>query len=119
MLQGDGLAPGCITYDPEEHNSGWLRSRDESERILPHLVQQDLAKTRRRLFSSPLFFGRSTFKYGDRRVCLFCSSRSPAQNANLTAAEMGLITTNVCGYSDRGIDRYLGIDGLMNPRFIC
>jgi SagB-type dehydrogenase family enzyme len=109
----DGLAPGLYHYDPEEHNLDVLRQQDESERILPHLVQQDLAKNAAAVIFITAVFGRSTFKYGDRgyRFILFEAGHL-AQNANLTAAEMGLITTNVGGYSDRGIDRYLGIDGL-------
>jgi len=109
----DGLDAGLYHYDPEDHALDVLRPRDESERILPLLVQKDLAKDAAAVIFIIAVFGRTTFKYGDRgyRFVLFEAGHL-AQNANLTAREMGLITTNIGGYADRGVDRYLGLDGI-------
>ncbi len=109
----DGLAPGLYHYDPEDHLFDVLRPRDESDLIIPHFIQQDLAMGAAAYVFISAVFARSTFKYGDRgyRFILFEAGHL-AQNATLTAQEMGLATTNVGGYSDRAIDRYLGVDGL-------
>ena len=40
------------------------------------------------------------------------SHGASAQNANLAAQGMGLATTNIGGYADRLVDRYLDLDGL-------
>jgi SagB-type dehydrogenase family enzyme len=81
--------------------------------IIPHFIQKDLAMSAAAYVFISAVFARSTFKYGDRgyRFILFEAGHL-AQNATLTAQEMGLATTNVGGYSDRAIDRYLGVDGL-------
>jgi SagB-type dehydrogenase family enzyme len=109
----DGLAPGLYHYDPEEHNLDILRQSDESESIMPHLVQPELARNASVVIFITAVFGRTTFKYGDRGYrFVLLEAGHLAQNANLTASEMGLITANIGGYADRGVDRYLGLDGL-------
>ncbi|SPF36844.1 McbC-like oxidoreductase [Candidatus Sulfopaludibacter sp. SbA4] len=109
----DGLAPGLYHYDPEDHNLDVLRDRDESDRILPLFVQQDLARNAAAILFIAAVFGRTVFKYGDRGYrFVLLEAGHLAQNANLTAREMGLTTTNIGGYADRGVDRYLGLDGL-------
>jgi SagB-type dehydrogenase family enzyme len=109
----EGIAPGLYHYDPEDHVFDVLRPRDESELIIPHFIQQDLAQDAAAYIFVSAVFVRSTFKYGDRgyRFILFEAGHL-AQNATLTAQEMGLATTNIGGYSDRAVDRYLGFDGL-------
>jgi SagB-type dehydrogenase family enzyme len=109
----DGLAAGLYHYDMEEQSLDVIRQGDESARISACLVQGDLAKSAALiLFISAIFF-RSTFKYGDRGYrFVLLEAGHLAQNANLTAQEMGLVTANIGGYADRDIDRYLGFDGL-------
>jgi SagB-type dehydrogenase family enzyme len=109
----EGLAPGLYHYDPEDHAFDVLRERDESELIIPHFVQQDLAQGAAAYIFISAVFVRSTFKYGDRGYrFILLEAGHLAQNATLTAQEMGLATANVGGYADRAIDRYLGLDGL-------
>jgi len=112
----DGLVLVCITIDSEEHIWMCCGSRMKSERILRTWSSRTCEERRRRLFSSPLF-RRSTFKVWDRgyRFILFEAGHL-AQIANLTAAEKGLITTNVGGIPIAGLNRYLGIDGLNEIR---
>lgn len=109
----EGLEPGLYHYDPEDHVFDVLRPQDESEFIIPHIVQQDLAESAAAYIFLSAVFARSTFKYGDRgyRFILFEAGHL-SQNATLTAQEMGLATTNIGGYADRAIDRYMGFDGL-------
>ena len=109
----DDLAPGLYHYDPEDHALDVLRPGDESELIIPHFIQQDLAIGAAVYIFISAVFARSTFKYGDRgyRFILFEAGHL-AQNATLTAQEMGLATTNIGGFADRAMDRYLGLDGL-------
>ena len=109
----DGLEPGLYHYDPEDHELDVLRRGDESLTITRSLVQPDLALDSAAIvFVSAVFF-RSTFKYGDRgyRFALLEAGHL-AQNAILTATELGLATAPIGGYMDREIDDYLGIDGL-------
>jgi SagB-type dehydrogenase family enzyme len=109
----DGLAAGLYHYDPEDHMLDVLRPQDESERIFPLFVQQDLARNAAAIFFIVAVFARSTFKYGDRGYrFVLLEAGHLAQNANLTAREMGLATTNIGGFADRAVDRYLGLDGL-------
>jgi SagB-type dehydrogenase family enzyme len=109
----DGLAPGLYHYDPEDHVFDVLRPQDESDLIIPHFVQKDIAQGAAAYIFISAIFARSTFKYGDRGYrFILLEAGHLAQNATLTAQEMGLATTNVGGYNDRKIDRYLGFDGL-------
>lgn len=109
----DGLAAGLYHYDPEDHTLDVLRQQDESEKIIPLFVQQDLAKDAAAIFFIVAVFARSTFKYGDRGYrFVLLEAGHLAQNANLTAREMGLVTANIGGFADRSVDRYLGLDGL-------
>jgi SagB-type dehydrogenase family enzyme len=109
----EGIAPGLYHYDPEDHVFDVLRARDESDLIIPHLVQQDLARGAAAYVFLSAVFARSTFKYGDRGYrFILLEAGHLAQNAILTAQEMGLATVNVGGYADRAIDRYLDFDGL-------
>jgi SagB-type dehydrogenase family enzyme len=109
----DGLAAGLYHYDPEDHNLDVLGERDDSDLILPLFVQQELARNAAAILFIAAVFGRTVFKYGDRGYrFVLLEAGHLAQNANLTAREMGLITANIGGYADRGVDRYLGLDGL-------
>jgi len=109
----DGLDPGLYHYDPEDQMLDVLRPCDESDLIIPHIVQKDLAQSAAVYIFVSAVFARSTFKYGDRGYrFVLLEAGHLAQNATLTAQEMGLATCNIGGYSDRAIDRYMGIDGL-------
>jgi SagB-type dehydrogenase family enzyme len=109
----EGLAPGLYHYDPEDHVFDVLRPRDESDLIIPHFIQRDLAEGAAAYIFISAVFARSTFKYGDRGYrFILLEAGHLAQNATLTAQEMGLATANVGGYADRAMDRYFGFDGL-------
>jgi SagB-type dehydrogenase family enzyme len=111
--QVEGLERGLYHYDMEEQTLDVLHRRDDLARISRFLVQYDLALNAAAImFVSAIFF-RSTFKYGDRGYrFILIEAGHLAQNANLTAQEMGLAAACIGGYSDRDVDRYLGFDGL-------
>jgi SagB-type dehydrogenase family enzyme len=109
----DGLEAGLYHYDPEDHALDVLRTEDESESILPHVVQRDLAQNAAAIVFISAVFARSTFKYGDRGYrFIMLEAGHLSQNANLCAQEMGLASANIGGFADRAIDRYMGFDGL-------
>lgn len=109
----EGLGSGLYHYDPEDHELDVLRQRDESEEIAKYMVQPELARSAAAIIFVSAIFARSTFKYGDRGYrFILMEAGHLGQNANLTAQEMGLMTTNIGGYADRSVDRYLGLDGL-------
>jgi len=109
----EGLKPGLYHYDPEDHVFDILRPQDESDQIVPLLVQQDIAQTAAAIVFISAVFPRSTFKYGDRGYrFVLLEAGHLAQNANLTGQEMGLATANIGGYADRAVDRYLDLDGV-------
>ena len=111
--QVDGLQAGLYHYDPEDHALDVLRTVDESEEISRMMVQNELACSAAGIMMITAVFPRSTFKYGDRGYrFILLEAGHLCQNANLTAQEMDLATTNIGGYNDRAIDRYLGLDGL-------
>lgn len=108
-----GLAPGLFHYDPEDSCLDALRSVDEPDVIAGMLMQSDLARDAAVVvFVSAVFF-RSTFKYGDRgyRFALLEAGHL-AQNAMLTAADLGLASAPIGGFADRDVDRYLRFDGI-------
>jgi SagB-type dehydrogenase family enzyme len=108
-----GLEPGLYHYNAEQHVLDVLRSGDETDSIARHLVQGDLGRTAAAIVFITAVFARSTFKYGDRGYrFILLEAGHLAQNATLTAQEMRLASLNVGGYADRGIDRYLNVDGL-------
>jgi SagB-type dehydrogenase family enzyme len=77
------------------------------------MVQQDLVESAAAVIFITAIFARSTFKYGDRGYrFILLEAGHLAQNANLAAQGMGLATTNIGGYADRLVDRYLDLDGL-------
>lgn len=109
----EGLEAGLYHYNPLKHSLDVLRIRDEAARISKFFIQGDLASKAAAVFFITATFARTTFKYGDRGYrFIFLEAGHLAQNANLTAQEMGLATTNVGGYVDRDVDRYLGLDGV-------
>jgi SagB-type dehydrogenase family enzyme len=108
-----GLPAGLYHFDPEDHALDVLREGDELPLASSHLVQRDLGASAAAIVFISAVFARSTFKYGDRGYrFILLEAGHLAQNANLTAQEMGLATTNVGGYADRAVDRYLGFDGV-------
>jgi SagB-type dehydrogenase family enzyme len=109
----EGLDPGLYHYDMEDQSLDVLPQTNDANEIAQFLIQSELALSSAAiLFVSAVFF-RSIFKYGDRGYrFILLEAGHLAQNANLTAQEMGLATTNIGGYSDRDVDRYLGFDGL-------
>jgi SagB-type dehydrogenase family enzyme len=109
----EGLEAGLYHYDPEDHALDVLRQQDESVQIAQFMVQRELAQSAAAVIFISAIFARSTFKYGDRGYrFVLLEAGHLGQNANLTAQEMGLATTNIGGYADRSVDRYLGFDGL-------
>jgi SagB-type dehydrogenase family enzyme len=109
----DGLQAGLYHYDPEDHALDVLRTVDESETISRMMVQDELGRTASAIIMITAVFPRSTFKYGDRGYrFILLEAGHLCQNANLTAQEMQLATTNIGGYNDRAIDRFLGLDGV-------
>jgi len=109
----DGLEPGLYHYNPEANNLDQLRKGDELASVARLFIQPDLAEASAAIFFIAAYFGRSVFKYGDRGYrFILLEAGHLAQNANLTAQEMGLATANIGGYVDRDTDRYLRLDGV-------
>lgn len=109
----EGLEAGLYHYNPAEHSLDVLRIKDEAARVSKFFIQGDLAGNAAVVLFITATFIRTTFKYGDRGYrFIFLEAGHLAQNVNLTAQEMGLATTNVGGYVDRDVDRYLGLDGV-------
>jgi SagB-type dehydrogenase family enzyme len=107
------LEPGLYHYDPEDHALDILRRGDESRTIARSLVQTDLALNCAAVAFISAIFVRSTFKYGDRGYrFVLLEAGHLAQNAILTATDLGLAAAPIGGYMDREVDDYLGIDGL-------
>jgi len=107
------LEPGLYHYDPEDHLLDVLRQCDQSLTIARSLIQMDLALGSAAIIFVSAIFVRSTFKYGDRGYrFVLLEAGHLAQNAILTAAELGLAAAPIGGYMDREVDDYLDIDGL-------
>lgn len=108
-----GLEPGLYHLDPEERELDRLRLGDQSDALGPHLIQPELeAACAASLFFTAVFY-RSTFKYGDRGYrFVLLEAGHLVQNACLAAAALDLAATPIGGYLDRGIDRWLRVDGL-------
>lgn len=108
-----GLDTGLYHYNPETRSLDVLRKADEVQRISSFFVQSDLALKAAAILFISATFSRTIFKYGDRGYrFVLLEAGHLSQNANLTAQEMGLATTNIGGYTDRDVDRYLGLDGV-------
>lgn len=109
----DELDTGLYHYNPEKHSLDVLRKADEARQLAKFFVQGDLALKAAAILFVAATFPRTIFKYGDRGYrFVLLEAGHLAQNANLTAQEMNLATTNVGGYTDRDVDRYLGLDGV-------
>jgi SagB-type dehydrogenase family enzyme len=109
----EGLDVGLYHYDPEDHVLDVLRRGDESLMVARTLVQPDLALNSAAIILVSAIFLRSTFKYGDRGYrFVLLEAGHLAQNAILTATELGLAAAPIGGYMDREIDDYLDINGL-------
>jgi SagB-type dehydrogenase family enzyme len=109
----DGLEAALYHYNPERHNLDLLRAGDALARIAEFFIQPQLAAASAVILFITAFFARSVFKYGDRGYrFILLEAGHLAQNANLTAQEMGLATANIGGFLDRDVDRYLGLDGV-------
>jgi SagB-type dehydrogenase family enzyme len=109
----EGLGAGLYHFNPNEHALDVLREGDEITRVAGSLIQGDLALRAAAVLFITATFHRTVFKYGDRGYrFVLLEAGHLAQNANLTAQEMGLATTNIGGYTDRNIDRLLGLDGV-------
>jgi SagB-type dehydrogenase family enzyme len=108
-----GLDTGLYHYNPETSSLEVLRKADETQQISGFFVQGDLALKAAAILFLSATFSRTIFKYGDRGYrFVLLEAGHLAQNSNLTAQEMGLATTNIGGYTDRDVDRYLGLDGV-------
>lgn len=108
-----GLAPGLYHYDPEDSTLDVLRERDDSATIAGFMFQSELARSAAAVVFVSAVFLRTTFKYGDRGYrFVLLEAGHLAQNAILTARELGLTAAPIGGYLDREVDRYLGFDGL-------
>jgi SagB-type dehydrogenase family enzyme len=109
----EGLAPGLYHLDPEERELDCLRAGDESAPPPGSLIQPDLeAAYAAAVFVTAVFY-RSTFKYGDRGYrFVLLEAGHLMQNACLVAVALDLAATPIGGYVDRGIDRWLRLDGL-------
>jgi SagB-type dehydrogenase family enzyme len=108
-----GLDMGLYHYTPNSHSLDVLRTADELERISRFFVQGYLALKAAAILFISATFARTVFKYGDRGYrFVLLEAGHLAQNANLTAQEMDLATANIGGFTDRDVDRYLGLDGV-------
>ncbi len=107
------LEPGLYHFNPEEHNLDFLEAHDVNHSIDALFVQKEPAHSAAAVLFIAAYFSRTTFKYGDRgyRFALLEAGHL-AQNALLTASEMGLGCAPIGGYFDRDVDRYLGLDGI-------
>jgi SagB-type dehydrogenase family enzyme len=112
----EGLVPGLYHYDPEDRSLDTLHLVEDPrdfEHIDTLLMQPELARDCAVIvFVSAIFF-RSTFKYGDRGYrFVLLEAGHLAQNAILTAGEMGLASAPIGGFADRDVDRLLRFDGI-------
>jgi SagB-type dehydrogenase family enzyme len=107
------LASGLYHFNPETWNLDVLRGADESAHLAACTFQPDLVQSAAAVLMVSAIFLRSTFKYGDRgyRFALLETGHL-AQNAILTAGEMGLAAAPVGGYVDRDVDDFIGCNGL-------
>jgi SagB-type dehydrogenase family enzyme len=109
----DGLEPGLYHYDPEHHVLTVLNSETGLEKISPFFVQTELVKNASAILFVTAIFFRSTFKYGDRGYrFVLLEAGHLAQNAILTASDLGLAAAPVGGFLDRDVDEFLGVDGV-------
>lgn len=108
-----GLPPGLYHLDPEDRELDQLRAGDQFEDLADHLIQPDLAAACAAIVFVTAVFYRSTFKYGDRGYrFVLLEAGHVVQNACLAAAAVDLAATPIGGYTDRGVDRWLRLDGL-------
>src|SRR5829696_9188569 len=100
----------CTPRVSKSSSRGYITT---SLRITRSLIQMDLALGSAAIIFVSAIFVRSTFKYGDRGYrFVLLEAGHLAQNAILTAAELGLAAAPIGGYMDREVDDYLDIDGL-------
>jgi SagB-type dehydrogenase family enzyme len=112
-LDVEGLERGLYHYDPEDHSLDLLRLEEDAAPPSRLFVQGELCLTAAAVIFVSAIFYRSTFKYGDRGYrFVLLEAGHLAQNAALTAVDLGLAFVEVGGYFDRDVDRYLGFDGL-------
>ncbi len=107
------LEPGLYHLDPEDRALDFLRAGDQTERLAGHLIQPELeAACAASVFVTAVPF-RSCFKYGDRGYrFVLLEAGHLVQNLCLAATALELGATPIGGYADRGVDRWLGLDGL-------
>jgi SagB-type dehydrogenase family enzyme len=109
----EGLERGLYHYDPEDHSLDLLRTGAPDADLNGFFVQSDLASAAAAIVFVSAIFYRSTFKYGDRGYrFVLIEAGHLAQNAALTALDLGLDAVGIGGYFDRDVDRYLAFDGI-------
>ncbi len=112
-LRVSELEDGLYHYNPEAHNLDTIATHAGGNTFNSLFVQQEPANSASVVLYVAAYFARTTFKYGDRgyRFALLEAGHL-AQNAILTATEMGVASATLGGYFDRDVDRYLGLDGI-------
>ncbi len=107
------IRPGLYHYSAAAHRLRLLRQGDLTDDVASVLVQPEIAQHASIMFFVTALFDRTIFKYRDRGYrFIFLEAGHLAQNLNLTAVAMKLGITNVGGYFDREVDRFLQIDGV-------
>lgn len=108
-----GLAPGLYHLDPEDRELDQLRGGGSLDELAAHLIQPQLAAECAAAVLVTAVFYRTTFKYGDRGYrFVLLEAGHMVQSACLAAAAIDVAATPIGGYSDRGVDRWLRLDGL-------
>lgn len=109
----DGLEPGLYHLDPEDRELDDLGRGDQTAVLAEHVIQPDLLGTAAAAVFVTAVFYRSTFKYGDRGYrFVLLEAGHLVQSFCLAATAIDLASTPIGGYHDRGVDRWLGFDGL-------
>ncbi len=105
--------PGMFHYNPEHCCLRRIRAGDMTGAIADAMVQPEIVHNASLLVFITALFERSTFKYQDRgyRFSLI-EAGHVAQNLNLAANALNLVSVNIGGFFDREIEKLIGIDGV-------
>jgi SagB-type dehydrogenase family enzyme len=107
-----GLAPGLYLYKPQEHSLDLIRAGDLSNDVMKAGLKQPALKKADLVFALSAVPDRMNWKYGNRTMrYIHIEAGHIAQNVLLQAVSLGLGAGPIGAFTDKKLNRLLGIDG--------
>ena len=109
-----GLERGVYYYHPLKHTLSRVAGRAAAEGLWKQCARQDHVRRAAALFLMTAVFPRTMWKYGKARAyrVVLLDAGHLCQTFCLTATWLGLAPFCTAAFSDSGIERVLGIDGV-------